>query len=108
MNTQGCVEILCGISRQQVIEKYQEADVYVSGSGVEVMSISLCESAAAGKAILSTDTGHTSLIPGVFIHEGKTGCMKAMQSIALQTEERIRQGKESYEYAPRHYKINKK
>lgn len=108
VNTRGSIEILCGISRQQVIEKYQEADVYVSGSGVEVMSISLCESAAAGKAILSTDAGHASLIPGVFLYEGETGCMKAMQSIALQTEERIRRGKESYEYALQHYKINKK
>lgn len=104
----GNIEILCGISRQQVIEKYWEADVYVSGSGVEVMSISLCESAAAGKTILSTDVGHATLIPGVLLYEGEEGCMKAMQNIALQTEERVKRGKKSYEYALQHYKISKK
>lgn len=105
---QGKVEILCGISRQQVIQKYNEADTYVCASGVEVMSISLCEAAAAGMTILTTNAGHASLIPGVIIFEDDKECAGDMKYIAAHQEERKRRGKESYEYALQHYKMNRK
>lgn len=104
----GKVEILCGISRQQVIQKYKEADVYVSGSGVEVMSISLCESAAAGMTIMATDAGHATLIPGVIICSGTHEFADAMRYISRNPSERISRGKKGYEYALEHYDIQRK
>ena len=105
---QGKVEIFCGITRQQVIQKYNEADTYVCASGVEVMSISLCEAAAAGMTILTTNVGHASLIPGVVIFEDEMGCVGGMKYFAAHQEERKWRGEKSYKYALQHYKMSRK
>lgn len=104
----GNVEIYCGISRKRTLEIYQEADVYVSASKIEMMSVSLCEAAAAGLTILATDVGHVSSIPGVFLCNTKQEFVEKMQLIYREPNIRIERGRLAYEYALKHYQIYQK
>ncbi len=102
------VDILCGLSREDILKIYQKADVYVSASSWEAMSISLCEAAAAGLTILTTDVGHVARIPGVFLCESKEEFIKSMNLICQDPHFREERGKQAYDYAKDNYKISDK
>ena len=104
----GKIEIHVGIPREKVLEIYQSADVYVSASSWEAMSISLCEAAAGGLLILSTDVGHASQIPGVQLFETKEELKNLMQEACRDSGKRRECGRLSYEYAEENYRIQRK
>lgn len=104
----GKIEMHVGIPREQVLEIYTSADVYVSASSWEAMSISLCEAAAGGLLILSTDVGHVSQIPGVQLFETEEELKGLMREACRDTEKRRKCGRLSYEYAEENYRIQRK
>lgn len=104
----GKIELHVGIPREQVLEIYKSADVYVSASSWEAMSISLCEAAAGGLLILSTDVGHVSQIPGVQLFGTKEELKDLMQEAYADSGKRRECGRLSYEYAEQNYRIQRK
>lgn len=102
------VEILCGLSRVQIKEIYKKAHVYLSASSWEAMSTSLCEAAAAGLAIISTDVGHAATIPGVQLCKEQNEFSEKMKELRLNSTLRKECGKLAYEYAEKHYRIQMK
>lgn len=102
------VSILVNLSREQVKEIFKEAKVYLSASSWEAMSISVCEAAAAGLAIVSTDVGHVAMIPGAQICEKVNEFREAIMSLCFNPDVRADLGKEGYEYAWKHYRIQTK
>lgn len=104
----GKIEILAGISRNEVRERYREADVYVSASSWEAMSISICEAAAAGLLILSTDTGHVSQIPGAQLFETQEELTQLMKRAYEEPDLRRENGMLANAYAEEKYRTQKK
>jgi glycosyltransferase involved in cell wall biosynthesis len=101
-------EILVGIRREEVLARYKEADVYISASRWEAMSISLCEAAAAGLTILTTDVGHASSIPGCRFFSSAQELATLMQEISENPASREESGRKAYEYAEKNYRIQSK
>lgn len=105
---QGKIDIRVGIKREEVLELYKDADVYIAASGAEVMSISICEAAAAGLLILSTDVGHASKVPGVLLFDGVEELKGLMQRAYKEPELRRENGMMANAYAQEKYRIQKK
>lgn len=105
---QGKIEIWVKIPRNEVLEHYGKADVYVSASSWEAMSISICEAAAAGLLILSTDTGHVSQIPGVQLFETGEELTRLMKRAYKEPDLRRENGMLANAYAEEKYRIQKK
>lgn len=101
-------DLWAGIKREEVFELYKEADVYLSASRWEAMSISICEAAAAGLTIISTATGHVSDIPGVYLFDTKKELAGIMRKIYENPGLRIESGRKAYEYAQDKYRIQSK
>lgn len=105
---QGQINIYAGISRERVLELYEDADVYVSASNWEAMSISLCEAAAGGLLILSTDVGHVSRIPGVQLFQNEEELKYLMSEAYKNPDMRREGGMRANAYAEENYRIQKK
>lgn len=105
---QGKVNIYAGLSRERVLELYKDADIYVCASSWEAMSISLCEAAAGGLLILSTDVGHVSQIPGVQLFKDKAELECLMMTAYNDPDMRRENGILANIYAEENYRIQKK
>lgn len=101
-------DIMAGLKREDVFELYKEADVYLSASRWEAMSISICEAAAAGLTIISTDVGHVSEIPGVYLFKMKEELVRIIRNIYENPYLRAESGRKAYEYAEARYRIQSK
>ena len=101
-------DVFAGLKREEVLCIYKEADVYLSASRWEAMSISICEAAAAGLTIISTDAGHVSDIPGVYLFNTKEELMGIMRKIYENPDLRAESGRKAYEYAENKYRIQSK
>lgn len=104
----GHIDMWAGIARDQVLEIYKDADIYVSASSWEAMSISLCEAAAAGLLILSTDVGHAAKIPGVMLFEGERQLKELIEKACQEPEIRRKNGALANAYAEENYRTQKK
>ena len=104
----GKIDIWVSIPRSKVLELYRQADVYVSASSWEAMSISICEAAAGGLLILSTDVGHVSQIPGVQLFETETELTRLMKQAYEDSDMRRQNGMQANAYAEENYRIQKK
>lgn len=104
----GKIDIWVSIPRSKVLELYRQADVYVSASSWEAMSISICEAAAGGLLILSTDVGHVSQIPGVKLFETETELTRLMKQAYEDSDIRRQNGMQANAYAEENYRIQKK
>lgn len=91
--------IYVGISRTEVLSLYQQADVYLAASKIEGMSVSICEAAAAGLTIISTNVGHVAEIPEVYLYENEDELVEIMRKVNDEPEIRQRCGKKAYDYA---------
>lgn len=100
--------IWTGLRREQVLNIYKNADVYVCASKWEAMSISLCEAAAAGLTILSTKVGHVAQIPGVHLFSTEDELVKLMRDLYADSDLRRRSGKLANEFAENNYRIQSK
>lgn len=101
-------DIFVELKREEVLNLYKEADVYLSASRWEAMSISICEAAAAGLTIISTDAGHVSDIPGVYLFKTKEELVRIIRKIYENPNLRAESGKKAYEYAGDKYRIQSK
>lgn len=101
-------DIFAGIKREEVLRLYKEADVYLSASKWEAMSISICEAAAAGLTIISTDTGHVSKIPGVYLFDSKKELIEIIREVYANPALRAESGQKAYDYAGEKYRIQSK
>ena len=101
-------EILAEMKRKEVLERYKEADVYLAASNWEAMSISICEAAAAGLTILSTDVGHISNIPGVYFFKAREELIALIRKIYENPDLRRESGRMAYKYAEEKYRIQNK
>lgn len=104
----GRIDIWAGLTRERVLEIYKEADIYISASSWEAMSISLCEAAAAGLLILSTDVGHAAKIPGVMLFEGEQQLKELIEKAYREPEIRRKNGALANAYAEENYRTQKK
>lgn len=104
----GCVDIYAGLTRGQVLELYKSADIYVSASSWEAMSISICEAAAAGLLILSTNVGHVAQIPGVLFFDSVEELRELMERAYREPDVRRENGMCAYAYAEENYRTQKK
>lgn len=104
----GHIDIWAGLTRERVLELYKEADIYISASSWEAMSISLCEAAAAGLLILSTDVGHAAKIPGVMLFEGEQQLKELIEKAYREPEIRRKNGALANAYAEENYRTQKK
>lgn len=104
----GKVDLWAGVPREKVLEIYRTADIYVSASSWEAMSISLCEAAAAGLLILSTDVGHASKIPGVMLFSDEKELCELMDKGYRNPELRREKGMLVNAYAEENYRTQKK
>lgn len=104
----GCVDIYVGLTRDKVLEIYKSADVYVSASSWEAMSISICEAAAAGLLILSTNVGHVAQIPGVLFFDSEEELRELMSRACREPDIRRENGMRANAYAEENYRIQKK
>ena len=102
------VEILCGLPRNQIKEVYKTAQIYMSASSWEAMSISICEAAAAGLAIVSTEVGHVSAIPGVQLCKELNEFREKIRALGIDSDLRKKCGRLAYDYAEKHYRIQTK
>lgn len=102
------IDIWVSIPRAKVLELYKEADIYVSASSWEAMSISVCEAAAGGLQILSTDVGHVSKIPGVRLFETEEELAQLMIWAYENPDARRENGMYTNAYAEENYRIQKK
>lgn len=104
----GKIDLWVSIPRSKVLEIYKQADVYVSASSWEAMSISICEAAAGGLLILSTDVGHVSQIPGVQLFETEAELTRLMRQAHEDSDMRRESGMQANTYAEENYRIQKK
>lgn len=100
--------IYVGIARSEVLSLYKNADVYLSASRWEAMSISICEAAAAGLTIISTPAGHVEDIPGIWMFTEKEKLVGIMRKVSEHPKIREESGKRAFEYASINYKIQSK
>lgn len=105
---EGKIDIWVSIPRSKVLEIYGQADVYVSASSWEAMSISICEAAAGGLLILSTDVGHVSQIPGAQLFETETELTRLMKQAYENPHMRRQNGMQANAYAEENYRIQRK
>lgn len=105
---QGKIDIWVSIPRSRVLEIYGQADVYVSASSWEAMSISICEAAAGGLLILSTDVGHAAQIPGVQLFQTQEELTRLMKQACADADMRRENGMRANAYAEENYRIQKK
>lgn len=107
-NFRGQINIYAGLTRDRVLELYKDADVYISASSWEAMSVSLCEAAAAGLLILSTEVGHISSIPGVCLFRNEEELKCLIEEAYTNSDMRRENGMLANRYAEEHYRIQKK
>lgn len=86
------------ISREEVIETYRNCDVFVCSSKTEIYPVVAHEAAATGMPIISTDVGIYSKITGTYIVNDVEQMQHAMEELYYHSEERVRRGKEAFEW----------
>lgn len=69
------------VPREKVLEYYLEADIAVTTSHWEAFSITLCEAAALGMPIISTDVGNASCFDGIVLANTVDEIAEAMKSM---------------------------
>lgn len=102
------VNIMYGQTREETYELYDKADVFVCGSKKEQFPVMLCEAAAKGMAVVSTNVGHASLMPGIFLVETMEDMQKAMEWLYDNPEERRERGRQLRRFAIEHYRRQEK
>ena len=98
-------DILFGLSREEICEKLSEADVFACVSKHEEYPLMLCEAAAKGLAIISTDIGHASEMPGCIVAKTSKEFVWQMQQLQRDAQLRKTLGMRLRTYAQEHCRI---
>ncbi len=91
--------IFCvGLTRQEIYERYQKADVFVCGSRSENAPIVHREAAAAGMAVVSTPVGSVEKMDGILIVQDAGQMCAAMERLSAHREEVYERGERLRQY----------
>lgn len=93
------VQLLYGLSREEVIQMYRRVDAFVMTSTWEGYPICLCEAAASGLPIISTDVGNAKEFNGIIIICDKQELIAQMEKMASSPDLRREKGSELRKYA---------
>lgn len=93
------------VPREKVLEYYLQADVAVTTSRWEAFSITLCEAAALGLPIISTDVGNARLFDGLVLANSVDEIASAMKSM-VDVDVRKEHGMRLHKYALDNCKVN--
>lgn len=102
------VELLTQIPRNKIPDILYHSDIFVCCSKKEEYPIMLCEAAAVGLPIISTDVGHASKMQGCLVVNGEIEMKEAMEYLGKNPDERIKRGMLLRKHAECDYKISEK
>ena len=102
------INVLFGLTRAQIREKLSQADVFLCVSKHEEYPVMLCEAAAKGLAIISTDIGHASEMPGCIVAKTQEEFVNQMKHLQGDAQLRRALGAQLREYAKEHCRITDK
>lgn len=102
------VEILYGIARNEIMNYLYRADIFVCASKHEEYPLMLCEAAAKGLAIISTEVGNASDFPGIDCVNSMEEMVKQMVILGENHGLRVKKGKMLREFACKNFVINDK
>lgn len=94
-----------GVPRKEIPFELQRADVFVCGSQKEEYPIMLCEAAAKGLPIISTNVGHVKELEGCIVVDSKEEMTEAMIQLYSSPRERYQTGMKLRRYAMKQYRI---
>lgn len=102
------IRYFVGIDRLTTVQMVKTASVYAMSSKREAFPISLVEAMSAGIPWISTDVGIARYLPGGIVVRDVNGLSKALSNLCFHANIRSRLGKEGYDYAAKHFRINDK
>lgn len=102
------VDMLTGIPREKIPCILWQSDIFVCSSKKEEYPIMLCEAAAAGLPIISTNVGHAGKMEGCMIVNSEIEMKEAMEYLGENPEERFKRGFLLRKQAEHDYKISEK
>lgn len=86
------------LTRQEIYERYRDADVFVCGSRSENAPVVHREAAAAGMAVISTPVGSVEKMDGILIARDVGQMCAAMERLAAHREEILERGERLRQY----------
>lgn len=102
------ISYYAGIPRNETVELVKTASVYAMSSIWEAFPVSLVEAMSAGIPWISTDVGIARYLPGGVVVPDANMLAGALERLCGCAEERERLGREGFEYAAAHFRINDK
>ena len=97
-----CVNILYGIPRKEISTYLSDSDIFVCTSKHEEYPVMLCEAAAKGLAVISSNVGHAKEMDGCIVAESIGEFIDAMRYLAQNPNVRYNNGKKLRQYAELH------
>ena len=97
-----CVNILYGIPRKEISTYLSDSDIFVCTSKHEEYPVMLCEAAAKGLAVISSNVGHAREMDGCIVAESIEEFLDAMRYLAQNPDIRYNNGKKLRQYAELH------
>lgn len=108
INSATDVQIIYGQSREKIRELLSESDVFVCGSKHEEFPVMLCEAAAKGLAIISSNVGHAKEMPGCIVVNNMNEMIEQMKVVAENVMLRKSNGMKLRHYAQQNCRIKDK
>lgn len=102
------IELFFGLERSEIKECMKVADIFLMGSKKEQYPIVLCEAAASGLMIISTNVGHASTIPGCIVVKDYAEMAGKISEVLYEPSIVYEKGQKAREYALKHYRIKEK
>ncbi|MBE5837186.1 glycosyltransferase family 4 protein [Butyrivibrio sp.] len=102
------IELFYGLDRLDMKHYMKEADIFLMGSRKEQYPIVLCEAAASGLMIISTNVGHAEKIPGCTVVNNYNEMAERINEVLNDSSFVYEKGQESRAYAMKHYRIEEK
>jgi glycosyltransferase involved in cell wall biosynthesis len=97
-----------GITREETVRLVKTASVYAMSSIWEAFPVSLVEAMSAGVPWISTDVGIARYLPGGVVVHGCDEMRTALARMCSDADERTRLGREGFDYAAEHFRIDDK
>lgn len=97
-----------GVTREETVELVRKASAYAMSSMREAFPVSLIEAMSAGVPWVSTDVGIARYLPGGVVVRDAAGIAPVLSRLCVDGAERSRLGREGFEYAAEHFRIEDK
>lgn len=95
-------------SHKEIMKQMKESDVFLCGSKKEQYPLMLCEAAAMGMAIISTDVGHAKELPGCVVVADYDDMAAKINELSSSPKVLKENAMKLREYAESHYRIEDK